>query len=196
MFTALLDTCVLFPSTQRDFLLSLAAAGLYRPVWSSVTLLELETCEQEKLRDAGLPGEEVRRRVDRLLTQMHDSFGDDAEIRGFEALEGTFDLPDSDDEHVAAAAVFGGAGVIVTNNLKHFPGDKLPPAIRAIPPAEFVFNTVAVNPFRAWAAIDNMVSRRRKPPQSADELLDIFAQRYGMSDAVDLLRREHPSPHS
>jgi len=34
-FYALLDACVLFPMYLRDSLLRLAAADLYRPVWSS-----------------------------------------------------------------------------------------------------------------------------------------------------------------
>jgi hypothetical protein len=124
VFTALLDTSVLWPSLQRDFLLSLAIEGLYRPVWSWAILEELEYHEAHKLTNRGVPRTEAEQRARRLIEQMQTAF-DDAEVTGWDRLEGTFGLPDPDDEHVAAAAVIARAGVIVTANLKDFPDDKL-----------------------------------------------------------------------
>ncbi|WP_433014062.1 PIN domain-containing protein [Kribbella sp. CA-294648] len=150
MFAALLDTCVLWPSRQRDFLLSLAVVNLYRPLWSSAILDELHDHEIEKLVERhGLSRSEAEGRAARLIEQMRSHF-DDAEVRNWEPYDGTFGLPDRDDEHVVAAAVAGHAGAIVTENLKDFPQDKIPPGIEVVEPSEFAANTVAVVPNWPW----------------------------------------------
>lgn len=187
MFAAILDTCVLWPSLQRDFLLSMAVENLYRPLWSSAILAELEEHEARKLRDRGVADAEAACRARRLVNQMQEHF-DDARIDGWEPLEGTFGLPDIDDEHVVAAAKVGGAGAIVTDNVRHFPSRCLPSEIRVVKPYEFAADTVAVSPVRARRALETMIGRYTHPPVTTVDVLDILQDRYGMVEAVDLLR--------
>lgn len=76
-----------------------------------------------------------RRRPKRLVRGWSGrcaSTSGDAMVTGWEPLEGTFSLPDPDDEHVVAAAVVGGTGVIVTLNRKDFPRDRVPGHIQVI----------------------------------------------------------------
>ncbi|MFC0448925.1 MULTISPECIES: PIN domain-containing protein [Rhodococcus] len=125
MFAAVLDTCVLWPSLQRDFLLSMAVEGLYRPLWSEVILDELEFHEAAKLERRGHFPAAAQAASARLVGTMREYF-DDALVTGWEPLEGTFSLPVPDDEHVVATAVVGGAGVIVTDSRKDVPRDRVP----------------------------------------------------------------------
>lgn len=189
MFTALLDTCVLWPSLQRDFLLSLSVEGLYRPVWSSAILDELAFHEAEKLVKRGESRGEADERAERLVHTMQVAF-EDATVTGWEPLEHSFGLPDPDDEHVVAAAVVARAGVIVTSNLRHFPSHKLPDELDALPPAEFAFNTVSVDRARAMRAVRAIADRSGRVGETwtTDEVLDRLECRYGVSDAVALLR--------
>jgi hypothetical protein len=139
VLVALLGTCVLWPSLQRDFLLSTAFEGRYRPVWSSRILEELEYEEARKLvKQSGLdsqagvgwvvtsPHSDVAAELAaRLITTMRSEF-EDAEVPGWEPLVGTYGLPDPDDEHVLASAVIAGAGTLVTSNLSDSPGTRCP----------------------------------------------------------------------
>ena len=188
MFTATLDTSVLWPSLQRDFLFSLAVEGAYRPTWSSAILDELEFHEEVKLVRRGIPIAEAASRAATLIAAMRREFAD-AEVEGWEPLEGTFGLPDPDDEHVVAAAVIAGAGAIVTENLKDFPAAKIPPGMQVLSAREFAKNTVALNPRHALAAVQEIASRsgRYGAALTVEEILDTLRDRYGMSEAVEMI---------
>lgn len=188
MFTALLDTCSLWPNLQRDFLLSLANEGMYRPVWSSEVLAELEYQETQKLIKRGVGEDAAAARASWLIQRMRTTFTD-AEVCGWEGLEGTYGLPDRDDEHVVAAAVVAGAGAIVTHNTRHFPRSRLPHGIDVLQPKEFVANTVALGPQRGRAALEAIACRsgRAGPPLTVADIADRLKRQYGMDQAVEVI---------
>jgi predicted nucleic acid-binding protein len=187
MFSVILDTCVLWPSLQRDFLLSLGIEGLYRPLWSSAILEELEMHEALKLKRRGSAPLAAQRAARHLIAQMSGAF-DDACVQGWESLDGSYGLPDPDDEHLVAAAVVGGAGAIVTLNARDLPEDLVPARIQVKSPADFALETVEIAPNLALVAVAQMAARRRRPAQDIDELLATMEKRYGMSAAVAVLR--------
>lgn len=121
------------------------------------------------------------------------SFGDrmafnDAVAVNWESLEGTFGLPDVDDEHVVAAALVGGADVIVTSNLKDFPPQQIPKPLKAISPAQLAADTVAASPDIAHHAVIAMATRFVRPSSTVDEILDHLVARYALIEAVELIR--------
>lgn len=187
VFSAVLDTCTLWPSLQRDVLLSFAVEGIYRPLWSDAILTELELTERDKLVRRGEPVDAAERRAAALIAAMRTAF-DDACVTGWEPLDGTLGLPDPDDEHVLAAAIVGGAGAIVTENLKHFRVAATPPNIHVLTPAEFASDTVAVDPGRALQAVTAVSARVARPRMEIDTILGELKRRYGWDDAVELLR--------
>jgi hypothetical protein len=186
VFAAILDTCVLWPSLQRDFLLSMAIEGLYRPLWSEAILEELHRHEQYKLMERGTEDTDALDQADRLVVNMRVHF-EDALVTGWEPLEGTFGLPDTDDEHVLAAAVVGGAGAIVTDNLRHFPAALVPSDIQVLTGRDFAASTADVDPDRAARALRVMSSRRTRTNHTPHQLVQLLVERYGMHDVADIV---------
>jgi hypothetical protein len=113
---------------------------------------------------------------------------DDAMVVGWESLEGSFNLPDPDDEHVVAAAVLGSTAAIVTHNLRDFPRAKVPAHIDVVSPAVFAADIVSVSPDLALRAVTTMAGRYRSPERSVDEVLDELATRHAMDVAVETIR--------
>jgi predicted nucleic acid-binding protein len=190
MFAALLDTCVLYSGLQRDFFLSLAAEGSYRPVWGSRILDELRVCEVEKLREQGLAPLQAQWAADHLIDVMCEAFSD-AQALGWEPFESSFTLPDPDDRHVVAAALVGRADAIVTYNLKDFPTSQLPPALELLTPSEFAFHSVTLDASKARRAIEGMVSRSGtggRPQRTYAGICNELESRFRMNETADFLR--------
>ncbi len=185
-FAAVLDTSVLFPQLLRDTLLRVASQGLYRPLWSVETLREL----RERL-IAAYP--ERPPDIDRTIRLMVRAFPD-AEVAGYEGLVPTIQIPDAGDRHVVAAALRGGADVIVTCNLADFPAGPLQSlGLEAQSPDAFLLERFEERPDRVLEALREQVAAYRRPPATVDELLADLEARHGLTDfsaAVrDRLRR-------
>ena len=110
----------------------------------------------------GAEPEQAERAARRLIEQMEWAF-DDACVTGWEALEGHYGLPDPNDEHLVAAALIGGAGVIVSDNVKDLPAKLLPVGLEVVPAARFAADTVSVSPQIALQALWE-ISRRYGNP--------------------------------
>lgn len=128
-FIVLYDACVLYPAPVRDLLLwaALEPPPLFRPCWS-------ETIHDEWIRNlhARDPIKYPLERLQHTAKTMNAAIPDSL-VKDFEDLIPSLDLPDLNDRHVLAAAIKAGAQVIVTNNLKDFPADKVgKPSIKKI----------------------------------------------------------------
>ena len=165
-FVALLDANVLYPAYLRDLLLRLVQAGVYQPRWSAEILEEVARNVKEG-RDAA--GQE---KVDRMISLMKHHF-EDAEVTGYEGLVPAM-TNDQKDRHVLAAAITGGADVIVTYNLKHFPPhSRKPYNIDAQGPDEFLLHQWEQADHERFVAIlDRWTTQLQKHPATLEGVLE------------------------
>ena len=118
----------------------------------------------------------------------------DAVVTGYSARAAGLDLPDAGDIHVLAAAIEGGADLIVTCNLRDFPADRLSPhGLTAQHPDTFIadlldadLEAVLARPFAATA------QALRKPPRTANEHL-VALERLGLIRTASLIRPHQDS---
>jgi predicted nucleic acid-binding protein len=124
-----LDTCVLFPPSMRDLLLTLAALDAYSVRWSDEILTELSRTVTETYPDIDRQQFEAT-----TIATIRAAFPH-AVVSGWEALVSEMDN-DPDDRHVSAAAVKAGADTIVTLNVRDFAGRALSErGVRVVTPA-------------------------------------------------------------
>ncbi|MEL0256353.1 MAG: PIN domain-containing protein [Pontimonas sp.] len=168
MFSAVLDTSVIFPARLNDTLLSFAEQDLYRPLWSEEILNELRVALSRTYPHRN------PRSVEARVMAMCRAFPA-ATVAGWEkvAEEIASSLPDAQDAHVIAAGRIGGAQVIVTNNLKDFPSNALSEwGMRPLSADQVLMELWRSNTSIALSALHIQSTRLRKPPLSPEEILD------------------------
>lgn len=144
-FRVLLDACVLLPYQLCDLLLRLAEEEMYEPLWSEEILREVERNLSTTFRKSP---EQAARRVSHMRTAFPS-----AVVQNYDALTPAM-TNHRKDRHVLAAAVRGGAALIVTANLKDFPTNALEKYdIEAIHPDDFLQDKFALDPDRTIRCI-------------------------------------------
>ncbi len=162
-FTALLDACVLGGALRRNMLLSLGEAGLFRPRWSARILDETQKAIST-ITKGEADGSRQRAVIEAAFPE--------ALVTGYEVFEEKLTLPDPDDNHVLAAAIATSASVIVTDNLKDFPGELLKPhAIDAISSDDFIADSIELDPSEAILALRRMRERFQNPALDVPALI-------------------------
>lgn len=180
--SALYDANVLYPAPLRDLLMWLALSDLFQAKWTDRIHEEWITNVLEDRPDL------TRQHLDRTRDLMNAHVRD-CLVEGYEDLIEGLTLPDPNDRHVLAAAIKGGADVIVTLNLKDFPQDMLAPyGIEAQHPDTFISGLLDRDEETVWDAVRQQRSNLKNPPIPAQKLLDIL-ERQGLQMTVARLRR-------
>lgn len=178
-FTAFFDTNVLVPIAMRDLLMQLASTGAFRAKVSHTVIFEMRRVLVD---DWGHPADKIDRCIEHMQSRALDSI-----VHGYESSIEGLKLPDPDDRHVLAAAIHGGAGVIVTCNLKHFPQNVVEHhGIHVQHPDEFVANLLDLHPQAVVGSVQVILDRLKNPPLTPSELFDVYTRNQLVKTAVEL----------
>lgn len=182
---ALYDACVLWSAPLRDLLLRLAAHGLVRAHWTDEILDE---CFASLL----LKRPDLHRSALRRTRALMNRAIPDALISGYRDLIKGLRLPDPKDRHVLAAAIQGGALIIVTHNLTDFPNSSLRPfGIEAQSPDQFVLRLLELSPGGVDQVLREQAEALRRPARTREELLGTLESN-GLKRSVARLRALPP----
>ncbi len=180
-FTVIYDACVLYPAPLRDFLMRLALTDLYRAKWT-------DAIHDEWTRNVLADREDIKPEQLQRTRQLMDSNVRDALVTGYEFLIPTLSLPDKDDRHVLAAAIWIQASHIVTFNLKDFPKEELAKYyVEAVHPDDFIADLYDIDAEKVLQAAATHRRSLKNPEKTVEEYIDTLLKQ-GLPQTANLLR--------
>lgn len=193
---AVLDANLLIPRAVRDLLLSLADGTVFRPVWQTTILDELErnyprVAVAHRRADRQAAEDEVARVVSAMTRAFPDASV--SETQWGPLVEKM--TCDEKDRHVLAVAVAADATHVVTENTADFPSSSVPHGITVMRIDPFLCELLAADVEAVIDAVQVMCDRYSRPPMSTLELAEKFATgdsapQFGrrLAEAIDALR--------
>lgn len=160
------DTNVLFPFSVMDLLLALTEDAVHDVIWTDALLDEWEdVIVREQHRSA-----ESAASVTRAIRECFPETKIDRQA--YEHLVDTMPGPDPDDREHMAAAVAGGASVILTRNPKDFPSQPLAEhGLRVMDPDTYLCELAEELPGEVADTIVRLAAEKQRPPKSPEDLL-------------------------
>ncbi len=126
--------------------------------------------------------ERLQRTRDLMNSHVRDCL-----VYGYQSLIPCLSLPDQNDCHVLAAAIWARADVIVTYNLSDFPAQTLGTyGIEAQHPDEFITHLIDLAPTIVCEAVKRQQMSLKNPPQSVEELLGAYSRQGLVQTVVEL----------
>lgn len=159
-----LDACILYPGVLRDTLLRAAEADLFR---LCLTKDILEEVRRNLIKNSSLSHEQAQRIVNVINIYFEDAF-----VTRHSSLIPSMPINEKD-RHVLAAAIAGGAQIIVTQNLKDFPSQLLNPFdIEALSADTFLIHQLTQNKEEIIKILYSQAESLKNPPQNIDYVLN------------------------
>lgn len=181
-FVVIYDANVLYPSLLRDVLIRVAQRGLVCARWTDRILDEVFTSLVANRPD--LDAFKLARTRELMNASIRDVL-----VEGYEPLVEAVTLPDPDDRHVLAAAIRAHAQMIVTTNLRDFPGRDLSKwNIEAKHPDDFLVDQFHLDAIALHVIVQQIADDTVRPPMTFSDVLDGL-ERCGVAQATALLRR-------
>ncbi len=160
---AVFDACVLYPFHTRNLLVQCAVDRLVDVRWTDE--IHDEWMRNLAANKPGLSMERLRRTRDLMKAAVLT-----ADVQEYARHVQGITLPDLDDRHVVAAAIAGGASVVVTWNIRDFPEAELARyGLRRETPDQFLLGLHAAAPRAVLASAANArLNLRVSTPTAGD----------------------------
>ena len=180
---AVFDACVLYPFHLRNLLIQCAFDGLVEARWTDD--IHAEWMRNLAANSPNIPIARLEITRDKMKAVLPD-----ADVVTHKALISSLSLPDPDDRHVLAAAIAGGAGMIVTWNLKDFPASHIAAhGTQAVAPDAFLSGLHKTQPEALIDSVGRARQNLRRTAPSVEEFISTI-EAQGLVDFASILRRQ------